>query len=189
MKEVSSTKLLQNNSSPLISYDLALKRSRILFPHAECKVLEYLHKKHGLVDYVGVSKSACLWCDFYFDEYRKQTGTSIRTRGSHGQATEGWMCVTLNDPLDSKIQDAFRQRVLYQFVEEWRHFTTTSRRRSNTLTSQSSGGSRSSVEIDKDKAGEWGKIRGRYSLMTFPLAGLEAVETKFKALLASRAGH
>lgn len=83
--------------------------AKVKLVHCECALLCHLDQLgQAMLPYIGVSKLSCAFCDMYFDCYRRNKESEVRTRGTHGQTT-AWMWPDLPD--DGPIRTMFCRKL------------------------------------------------------------------------------
>ncbi|RDX44069.1 hypothetical protein OH76DRAFT_1474561 [Lentinus brumalis] len=91
--------------------------------HCECALLAHLHEEAKIrppIPYVGLSKLSCQLCHLYFDCYSDITGTSVHTRGTHGQLV-AWQTPSLlpaSAAEDQQLRELLRGQLLRRLVTE-----------------------------------------------------------------------
>ncbi|EIW58739.1 uncharacterized protein TRAVEDRAFT_65024 [Trametes versicolor FP-101664 SS1] len=83
--------------------------TKVKLVHCECALLCHLDQLgQAMLPYIGVSKLSCAFCDMYFDCYRRNKESEVRTRGTYGQTT-AWMWPDLPD--DGPIRTMFCRKL------------------------------------------------------------------------------
>ncbi|EIW75110.1 hypothetical protein CONPUDRAFT_169534 [Coniophora puteana RWD-64-598 SS2] len=93
--------------------------------HCECRLLAEVHGR-AAIQYIGVSKLSCGFCDIYFEAYRQATGVNIFTSGTHSQ-TSPWIFPRIEESeLDSTIEERVRSKLLDKINRGWKLYSRAS---------------------------------------------------------------